>query len=1038
MAIPRIFSFLVIVLTVIPVNILADGYWQQEVNYEMDVTLDDDLRTIRGSIDIEYINNSPDTLDVLYLKAFPNAIQKGSYADKKRRLQNSYSFAALKSEHEGRLELFDRPGADRPYRFFEIDNTIITVYLLRFLLPGDTVQLEFGFVSVLPKPARMRMGYVGGTTKAVYWYPQVCVYDHKLGWVNSQYLGWGECYGDYGWYDVKITVPEDQIVAATGVLINKEEALPDSLRAMLDIGNFQKPRAEWPRFSFDGAKTRTWHYVAEKVNDFAWTASNNFCIDSDSINGVDVVAYPLRHKADGWANAVEIGKQSIETYSELYYPYQWPVIRICDAYSGMEYPMLTNCSGQRPSPRFNLLLYHEIGHQWFMGQVGSNQVDRPFLDEGCTTHLEHNAMEKYLGREGNYDHFTNWYRKKFAPPTEDRNVRGFLPLLLLMKEGFDQPMIYTSYDQGSEYWPYRVSAYYKAVAMHYSLRSILGDSAYYAAMHHYCDRWFFKHPYEDDFTRAMEEATGIEFDNFLDQWYYSRHRLDYVYAGKKSRSNGRQYEHTIRLERKGSFVAPVDIAIIWEQGDTTFYTAAPEGMAYSKPGHILLPTWHQFRRVEPTYEFSITAMRGIRKVVVDPDNLLMDIDRRNNQSGFLWPTEVRLDNLLYDRTPVNKYALRLRPDLWYDEPNGAQVGVHAHGSYLETEARFSLDMRMGTESARPVVDFILSGPFEPFGMYSTISQRILRADRRTYMSTIYEKQIKTWYSRPDRLLFRLQLDYFKVSGEQENRLQPFPEDVRKYLPDATWDAAETYYVRLTSGWLRTFRYGSYHLYNREGLGSYEEESRHRAFLETEVLCGVDLTNRRRTYFSLSLEYMSTRGEPPSQYLHHLSRVRAIDRFARSAVFRSPGTFPADWEDDFYLANGRVRGYQDRTLYLCDYIGGSFEFTPPDLLPYGWLKLIPLAGGWFGRMDQTLFADGGWVSFADKERFYPEPVASNETALFEDDWTFVFSSGVSLSLPSFWRGHRVRVDFPLYLNKPGPGEDEFDFRFSVAWLLQSEI
>ncbi len=461
-------------------------------------------------------------------------------------------------------------------------------------------------------------------------------------------------------------------------------------------------------------------------------------------------------------------------------------------------------------------------------------------------------------------------------------------------------------------------------------------------------------------------------------------------------------------------------------------------MAYNKPGHILLPTWHQFRRVEPTYEFNVTAMRKIRKLVVDPHNLLMDIDRRNNQSGFFWPTEVCLDNLLYDRTPVNKYSLRLRPDLWYDEPNGTQAGFHAHGSYLETEAKFSLDVRVGTKSGRPTVDIALSSPLRPFGARSIASQRILRADHRTHISTVYEKLFKTWYSRPDRTLFRLQIDYSHVSGNQDNRLELFPEDVREYLPDPTWDASETYYVRLTSGWMKTFRYGSYHFHNREAIGSYEENDRYRAFMESQFLFGVDLTSRSRTFLSLSLEYLATNGEPPSHYLHHLSRVRSIDRFTRSSVFRSPGTFPADWENDFYLANGRVRGYQDRTFYMTDFVGGSLEMTPPDLLPYRWLKIIPLVGGWLSKTDQTLFADGGWVSFGDKEHAYPEPVASNETILYDDDWTFVFSSGVSVSLPDFWRKHRVRVDFPLYLNKPKPDEEEFEFRVSVTWLLPPEI
>jgi len=574
--------------------------WEQRVNYKIDVTLESNLRTINGRIEIEYTNNSPDTLRVLYLKAFPNAIQKDSYADKKRRTVRDYSLSNRKPEQMGSLELMKVEGDPRSIDTYQFDNTIIIVYLEKPISPGTTRELVFDFRTVLPSPDELRMGYQRDVTKAAYWYPQVCVYDSKLGWTNSQYIGWGESYGDFGSFDVRITAPENQVVAATGELMNRQEVLPDSLREVLDIKNYIGPRQEWPELDFDSSRTKTWHYRAEQVSDFVFTASSDFCIDSGSVRGVKVVAYPLRHKAKGWVDAVRLGKEAIETFSDLIYPYQWPVIRICDAFSGMEYPMLTNCGGQGPAPYFSMLLYHEIGHQWFMGQVGSNQVDRPFLDEGFTTHIEHMAMEKYLGRKNNYTNYTKWYEKKFYPPVEDRNARGFRPLMLLLKQGFDKQMSF-SYDQGEEYWPYRVSAYYKSAAMHYSLRSILGDSLYFRAMGYYCRKWFFHHPYENDFTQAMEEATGLELDNYLNQWYYSRYRLDYAYDGRSKKKVGRFYEHTVKLKKYGKFIAPIDVAVIWEQGDTSLYTIAPEGMARAKPGFVLLPTWEQFRRLNDNY-----------------------------------------------------------------------------------------------------------------------------------------------------------------------------------------------------------------------------------------------------------------------------------------------------------------------------------------------------------------------------------------------------------------------------------------------------
>jgi len=1013
------------------------NYWQQEVNYKIDVTLQSDLRTIIGTIEIEYINNSPDSLDRIYLKAFPNAIQRGSYADLKLRKMNDYSFANWKPTQEGRLELSEIESTDRPYKSLEKDNTIITVNLANTLSSGDTLHLKFGFKTVLPSPQSMRMGLEQNTTKAAYWYPQVCVYDHKMGWVNSQYINWGENYGDYGRYEVRITVPEDQIVAATGVLENEKEVLPDSLRQLLDIKNFLKDKQSWPKFRFEKNNFKTWHFIAEKVHDFAFTCSNDYCLDSGSVNGVKVVAYALRKKAKNWLKAVELGKEAIETFSETMYPYQWPVIRICDAFSGMEFPMLVNCGGEGPSPRFALLLYHEIGHQWFMGQVGSNQVDRPFLDEGFTTHIEHIAMEKYLGRNGNYDYFTNWYQKKFAPATEDRDERGFRPLLLVMKQGFDKPMVF-SYDQGEEYLPYRYSAYYKSAAMRYSLRSILGDSAYFAAMHHYCSKWFFKHPYEEDFVQAMEEATGLQLDQYFQQWFYSRFRLDYAFDKKKTTFEDDAFHNRIILKRPGSFVAPIDMAVIWEGGDTSFYTIAPEGMRYQKPGYKLLPDWEQFRRLNDKYECTITSPHKIKKIVLDPYNLLMDIDRTNNSSGFWWPTEVRLDNLKYDRVPVNQYALRLRPDLWFDDPNGVQLGMHAHGSYLEIEKKFSLDARLGTKSELPAVDLELSTPFVPFGNNSTVSYRVLRADKRTFLSGAVEKKFKPYFSRPDFDLFRLELNHLDVDGRQINRFRPFPNDAKKYLPDLTWDAEWTDCLVLSLGRLRTIRHGSYSLSGIFTYGGYYESNRPRGFFESNYRGKLQLKPGSHTSLTIQGQALTTWGEPPSQFVNHLSRVNSVTRFTESKVFRSPGTFPTNWEDDFYLSNGLVRGYQDRDIYFTQSFGGSFEFSwikPPTKSVF---NKIPAIGNFLSSMNISLFAEGALIEMQSQEGRYPLPIRASETRFDPGEKIFYSSSGISLSFPPVWSQHHVRLDFPLYLNKPASGEKAFKFRFSAAWILPTDL
>ncbi|MCH7879665.1 MAG: M1 family metallopeptidase, partial [candidate division Zixibacteria bacterium] len=613
-------------------SVSAEKYWQQQVDYIIDVTLAKDGRTITGSEIIIYTNNSPDTLHILYLKAFANSARKGSLMDLRNREHENYSIANSNRSQWGHARISNVRGRNNRDLKFELDDTIYKIFLLAPIAPGAIARVSLDFETKLPAGIGDRHEFVSGQSKAAYWYPQVCVYDRKVGWVNSPYLGRGECYGDFGDFEVSITAPEDRIVVATGLLGNRQEVLPDSLRSMLDISNFLGERASWPEFSFDTANTKTWKFFAKKVNDFAWVASADFCMDEGMSNGIKLEVYPRRSNAEGWVKAVEYAARSEETFSELYGSYGWPVIKVTDSYDGMEYPMITFCSGGDPSPRFPLLVYHEIGHFWFMGLVGTNQVDRACLDEGFTTMAEIVAMEKYHGRKGNN---TNWsghfYKDAFYKLDEDRDARGYRIYLEWVRSGYDLPMIVPS-DNANEYWAYRNSSYYKPVVMHFTLRSIFGDETYFAAMKRYGTRWFFKHPYEDDFIETFSGYVDQDLDEYFAQWFSSRRKIDYAYEGKK-RSSGDDFE--ITLSKPGDFVTPIDVAVIGSGADTSFYTINPEGHTFIKDGYHDAGTWQQYRQPSRKYTFTAHAPGGVKKVVVDPYNLLPDINRLNNSSGFL-------------------------------------------------------------------------------------------------------------------------------------------------------------------------------------------------------------------------------------------------------------------------------------------------------------------------------------------------------------------------------------------------------------------
>lgn len=1013
----------------------AGEYWQQVVDYDIAVTLDNDGRTISGAQTVHYTNNSPDTLPVLYLKAFPNSARKGSLMDLRRRDAEDYSLQDSDPEHWGSLTISNVTGRSKKALDFELDDTIYKVTLNHPLLPGATARIDLEFVSVLPVGIGARHEYVAGQTKAAYWYPQACVYDRKLGWVNSPYIGRGECYGDFGDFTVSITAPEDRVVTATGLLTNQKQALPDTLREMLDITQFVGPRDTWPEFDFDENKTRTWNFFAKKVNDFAWVAGSDFCIDETTHNGVKIEIYPKRSKAKHWTGAKRLAIESLETFSEYYGDYGWPAIKVTDSYDGMEYPMITFCSGDETTPYFFHLVYHEIGHFWFMGLVGSNQTDRPCLDEGFTTMAEIVAMEKYRGRKGNNVNWSdNWYKRNFYPLDEDRDDRGYRIYLPWAKAGYDLPMVISS-DNASEYWAYRNSSYYKPVMMHFTLRATYGDALYFNAMHRYGTKWRFKHPYEDDFVESFASSVDERLDEYFEQWFRSRKQIDYAYEGHK-KLEGDKYSVTV--SKPGDFVTPIDVALISKTGDTVFYTINPEDHDYIKPGYENAGTWPQYRRPSRKYTFEATVPGGIKQGVIDPTESLPDVNRLNNSSGFFPPIETKFDAMLYDVPSMHRYSIRWRPDFWYDDANGPILGLHTHGSYIKTDYKFSLDAAIGIESGRPLIDFKVSHPFRQLGKLGFYEGRILRTDYRTYGKIGIVKEYRARWTGPDYLRFELSGNYSNVDGDDHFRLagsvRTISPDAAEFIQQGNWNDQNSTWLGLSfRNAQETRRVMWQGNSSAKFVATNYTDNSGPSFTQLSTSQTITLRISREMSLTVNYSRYGTSGNTWAMnqaFLFHPSRQTPLDSYLSSGLFRSPGTFPIEWRDDVYLDKGfGVRGYQDRALYAHDGRDMSVLIRGIEIVRILPVKEIPLVGRYIARFSTEFFAQSthmyNWVNF---------PFAGYETQRDTDDLMNYTSAGISFVSPSVWNGQQVRFDFPLYLSRPLPGEDKWDFRVSAAWIL----
>ncbi|NQS98586.1 MAG: hypothetical protein HQ591_09035 [candidate division Zixibacteria bacterium] len=363
----------------------------------------------------------------------------------------------------------------------------------------------------------------------------------------------------------------------------------------------------------------------------------------------------------------------------------------------MEYPMLVMCSGY--SPRYYLLFWHEIGHNYFMGAVSTNQTDRAFLDEGFTTFLEIAAMEHFLGREDNLRIKRGWYREYFYAYEEDRIYRGFRPYMDPALQGYTLPMPMNA-DCAPEWLIYRASSYYKPVCMLFALEYILGKRLLYDCIRGYYGDWKFKHPYERDMFESFERASRGELTWFFEQWVYTDKKLDYAVSRPQllSRDEG-EYRYRLKLERVGEMVMPIRVQAALEDGTVRNYWIPLNDNPPPDGEYEVLPVWDQLRDPYRIYTAEIILPARIKSLDIDPESLLADLNPLNNR----WPfPKIQFDWLVEENSPpVNAYQIRQRPGLGYNIIDGAEVGWKFKGSYLEYRHNVDLSVNFGLLNFRP-------------------------------------------------------------------------------------------------------------------------------------------------------------------------------------------------------------------------------------------------------------------------------------------------------------------------------------------------
>ena len=494
------------------------SYFQQELRYTITASLDDKQNSITASETIVYKNNAPDALTYIWFHLWPNAYKNESTALFQQIKNDPSRKKKMEKPSFGYIDnlAFTINGAVAKTEAHPQHIDIIKLVLDKPLASGDSITIATPFHVVLPNYFS-RSGFADGEFMACQWYPKPAVYD-KDGWHEMPYLDMGEFYSEFATYNVSLTVPSDYIVAATGNLLTKDE-----LHQYKTVGaiNARERKSKPDLYKPTAAATKTLQYYATKVPDFAWFADKDFVIQYDTLQlpsgtVVDAFTYYHNKKKTLWDNSIDYVKDGARKYSEWVGEYGYPVVQAVEgpannSSGGMEYPMVTLITS--PDAKVESLdgvIAHEVGHNWFMAMLASNERLHTWMDEGLNSyyHFRYEA-EKYR---------SNAVFGKAVPadikklPAEEFQaiiynvIQKQIPMQSAMETPADK---FTSSDE------YGLISYVKTAVWLYMLEASIGRAKVDAAMKNYFNKWKFKHPQPEDMQAAFEEAIGGNLDKYF-------------------------------------------------------------------------------------------------------------------------------------------------------------------------------------------------------------------------------------------------------------------------------------------------------------------------------------------------------------------------------------------------------------------------------------------------------------------------------------------------------------------------------------------
>lgn len=633
----RIGFFLLAMLLFLRLPLTAqNNYFQQEVHYKIQVRLDDKQHFLHARLNLDYINRSPDTLQEIWIHLWPNAYSSRNTALGRQLLEDGDTeFYFSGPAKKGYIDSLNFTSEGRALALQnDPENPDVAVLKLNSpLYPGQRLRIETPFRVKIPDGRISRLGHIGQAYAVTQWYPKPVVYDRD-GWHPMPYLGQGEFYSEFGSFEVEISLPRNYIVGATGELQTASE-----IAFMDELERRPKKMVNDMRFPPSDTEIKTIVYRQDSIHDFAWFADKRFQVAGSEVRlphsgrKVKTRALFTPAQAELWQKATEYLDSAVYYYSLWVGDYPYSTCTAVDgniaAGGGMEYPMVTIIGSVPDAYSLDIVIAHEVGHNWFYGILGSDEREHPWMDEGINSFAElRYARQRYPDKSsGNQNELSALGGIGQKLGTDRMNaLQAFrFEYGLSAKSHSDQAVKGQAEDYSSI--NYGTIVYRKtALAFNY-LRSFLGDAVFDSAMHAYFNAWKFRHPGPDDIQYVFEKESGKELGWFFDDLLNGIHKQDFRLGRVERKGDSLE----VKIKERSGLRSPVHVSFYRDKKEIVSLTTLPF-------------THDTLIRV---------SCPGCNSIVADPAYTSLDLNQKNN----IWNS-----NKLFRRLPGSRLSLLPRID----------------------------------------------------------------------------------------------------------------------------------------------------------------------------------------------------------------------------------------------------------------------------------------------------------------------------------------------------------------------------------------